>query len=162
MAQGLIQDLITSTSLKGWSHCFSPLNHEIFALQTPCGSLLNYSLDNKPPRFVPLRGKTITRKQLEITTTTDIPDPMVSQDFVVGYGAVTTSTTSLHSCFPFTQHREREREREKQLLALAYTVIFIVRPLYRDRERLLINALLSLNAARSLLRRFLAFLVHFP
>lgn len=31
-------------------------------------------------------------------------------------------------------------------LALAYTVIFIVRSLYRDRDRLLINALLSLNA----------------
>lgn len=31
-------------------------------------------------------------------------------------------------------------------LALTYTVIFIVGRLYRDRDRLLINALLSLNA----------------
>ena len=75
---------------------------------------MNYSLDNKPPRLVPLRGKTITRKQLEITTTTDIPDPMVSQDFVVGYGAATTRTTSLRSCLPFTQRGERERERERK------------------------------------------------
>lgn len=52
---------------------------------------MNYSPDNEP---VPgrLRGKTITRKQLEITTTTtttDIPDSQpVSRDFV-GYGAAT-------------------------------------------------------------------------
>ena len=54
--------------------------------------------------------------------------------------------------------REREREREwewERSIPLhrhaPTTVIFIVGPLYRDRERLLINALLSLNATRALL-----------
>jgi len=71
------------------SRRFLLLNREIFALQTLRGSLLNYSPDNEP---VPgcLRGKTITRKQLEITTTTtttDIPNSQpVSRDFV-GYAA---------------------------------------------------------------------------
>lgn len=49
---------------------------------------MNYSPDNEP---VPgrLRGKTITRKQLEITTTTTTTDSQpVSRDFV-GYGAAT-------------------------------------------------------------------------
>ena len=47
------------------------------------------------------------------------------------------------------REREKERDRQRDGEASPYTVIFIVGPLYRDRERLLINALLSLNAARA-------------
>lgn len=48
-------------------------------------------------------------------------------------------------------------------LAPAYTVIFIVRPLYRDRGRLLINAFLSLKrTARARRHRLLALLLHPP
>lgn len=101
-----------------------------FSLYKLPSSLLNYSPDNEPV-LGRLREKTITRKLLEITTTTTTTDILdsqpVSRDFV-GYGDYDYDDDDDEGCNPFTGEHP------------TCAVIFIVRRRYRDRSRLLINA----------------------